>query len=440
MFKYFPHTPDDLQKMLEVIGIDQLDALNEDVPHQVRLKEDYNIPSAMSEMELRRHFGHMAEKNKPLICFAGAGAYDHYIPSIVPQLCARSEFLTSYTPYQAEISQGTLHYIFEFQTMVARLTGLQVSNASLYDGASATAEAMIMAVAQAKKTRRMLVSATLDPKVREVMKTHAHWQNVELVVIPAHHGVTDRKVLAEELTKGAAGVVVQQPNYYGIVEDFTGLADECHAAKALFVINAPIADLALLKTPGEWGADIAVGEAQSLGLPMAWGGPYVGYMCVTEKLMRKMPGRIVGQTVDEEGRRAFVLTLQAREQHIRRQKATSNICTNQSLMVLWITIYTALLGPKGLQEVAQRGVDGAHYLQQLMLQTGQFEEAFPGQEFFNEFCLRYKGNLDKLMQRWEDKGFMGGVKVDDDVVMLCVTEQRTAAEMEQLVQIVKEMN
>ena len=438
MFKYFPHTPDDIQRMLDVIGVKSLDDLYADVPAGVRLKTDYDVPEAKSEMEIRRLFDRLGAANEQKVCFAGAGVYDHYVPAVIPQVVQRSEFLTSYTPYQAEIAQGTLHDIFEYQTMMARLTGLEVSNASMYDGSTATAEAAMMACAIAKKADKVLVSETVDPKIVAVMDTYAHYQGIQLVRVPQTNGATDFAKLPQLLTEGGvAGIVVQQPNCYGIVEDFSGVADVCHAHKALLIINSIAADLALLKTPGEWGADIAVGEAQSLGLPMQWGGPYIGYMCTTEKHMRKMPGRIVGQTTDEDGRRAFVLTLQAREQHIRRQKATSNICSNESLMALWVTIYMALMGRQGLKEVTQRGCDGAHYLHDRLVATGCFADAFDGHEFLNEFCLRYDGDLDALQQRWLDNGFFGGVKVADDVLMLAVTEQRSKQEIDALVDLVK---
>lgn len=437
MFKYFPHTPDDIRRMLDVIGLNTLDDLYADVPESVKMQNPYHLPGSMSEQEMRRHFNHLGQLNKPLICFAGAGTYDHYIPSVIPQICSRAEYLTSYTPYQAEIAQGTLHYIFEFQTMMSRLTGLPVSNASLYDGSTATAEAMMMAQANSKKSRRILVSDTVDHKVLDVLQTYAHWQDTEVVVVPQADGITNKPEMMNELANGgAAGIIVQQPNRYGLVEDFSGLADAAHHAKALFIINSVIADLALLRTPGEWGADIAVGEAQSLGLPMAWGGPYIGYMCCTEKLMRKMPGRIVGQTVDEDGQRAYVLTLQAREQHIRRQKATSNICSNQSLMVLWATLYLSLMGKQGLQEVAQIGVDGAHYLKQQLINTKKFTDPYPKHEYFNEFCLQYKGCARDLLKHWCEHGFLGGVEMEDNKIVIAVTEQRTKAECDKLVALI----
>ena len=434
MHKYFPHTEADLQAMLDRVGVDSLDALYPQVPEAIRFRGDYQLPEAMSELEVRQLFERLGQQNQQLVCFAGAGVYDHYTPSAIPQLLQRSEFLTSYTPYQAEISQGTLHYIFEYQSMMAELTGMDISNASMYDGTTATAEAVMMAVAAGKKQRTVLVSETLDPKTLAVVQTYAHFHGIELVMIPAEGGVTSRQNLEALLGGGGvAGVLVQQPNRYGIVEDFTGVADLCHAQKALLIINGVAADLAVLKTPGEWGADIAVGEGQSLGIPMSWGGPYVGYMCCTEKLIRKMPGRIVGQTVDNRGQRAFVLTLQAREQHIRRQKATSNICSNQSLMALWATVYCSLMGKQGVKEAAELSYAGAHYLCDCLLQTGRFQLVYD-QPFFNEFYVRYDGDADALYQRFIDAGILGGVRQGDGF-LFAVTEKRTKEEIDNLVKI-----
>ena len=434
MHKYFPHTEADLQAMLDRVGVDSLDALYPQVPEAIRFRGDYQLPEAMSELEVRQLFERLGQQNRQLVCFAGAGVYDHYTPSAIPQLLQRSEFLTSYTPYQAEISQGTLHYIFEYQSMMAELTGMDISNASMYDGTTATAEAVMMAVAAGKKQRTVLVSETLDPKTLAVVQTYAHFHGIELVMIPAEGGVTSRQSLEALLGGGGvAGVLVQQPNRYGIVEDFTGVADLCHAQKALLIINGVAADLAVLKTPGEWGADIAVGEGQSLGIPMSWGGPYVGYMCCTEKLIRKMPGRIVGQTVDNRGQRAFVLTLQAREQHIRRQKATSNICSNQSLMALWATVYCSLMGKQGVKEAAELSYAGAHYLCDCLLQTGRFQLVYD-QPFFNEFYVRYDGDADALYQRFIDAGILGGVRQGDGF-LFAVTEKRTKEEIDNLVKI-----
>ena len=437
-FKYFPHTEDDIRHMLEKAGMTSLEDLYSDVPEEVRFRGEYDLPEPKSEEEIRSYFKQLGDKNQILTVFAGAGVYDHYMPSVVPNIISRSEFLTSYTPYQAEISQGTLHYIFEYQSMMAELTGMDISNASMYDGSTATAEAAIMALASTKKTDTVLVSATLDPKTVAVVKTYAHFHGFKVETIAETDGVTDKAQMEERLKAGGvAGVIVQQPNYHGIVEDYSGFADACHAQKSLFVINSVAADLALLKTPGEWGADIAVGDGQSLGIPMAFGGPSVGYMCCREKQMRKMPGRIVGKTVDNRGQRVYVLTLQAREQHIRRQKATSNICSNESLMALFVTIYMSVMGKEGVKEAAKMSFDGAHYLHDQLLETGRFEERY-NQPFFNEFCLRYKGDVDSLQKRFIENGIMGGIKVEADTIMFAVTEKRTKEEIHRLVNIVKE--
>ena len=433
--------------MLEKVGCKSLDDLYAQIPESIRFKGDYEMPLGLSEMEVRQAFELLGSQNKQLSCFAGMGVYDHYTPAVIPALLSRSEFLTSYTPYQAEISQGTLHYIFEYQSMMAELTGMDVSNASMYDGTTACAEAMMMAVAAGKKANKVLVSETLNPKTREVLDTYALHQGIELVTVPMKDGVTDLSTLNSPLGSAAslreefstldsvAGVIVQQPNVYGIVEDFTGFADACHERKALFIIDSVAADLAVLKTPGEWGADIAVGDGQSLGIPMQFGGPYVGYMCCTEKLIRKMPGRIVGMTKDNRDQRAFVLTLQAREQHIRRQKATSNICSNQSLMALWVTVYMSLMGKQGLREAAELSYAGAHYLCDRLLETGKFRLAYPDKPFFNEFLVNYDGDVDTIYQRFIEAGFLGGVKVGGGL-LFAVTEKRTKEEIDKLVSLI----
>ena len=434
-YKYFPLTEEDLQAMMAKAGVKDLDGLYAQIPESIRFRGEYKLPSEMSEMEVRDTFAKLGSQNEQLTCFAGFGVYDHYTPSAIPSLLQRSEFLTSYTPYQAEISQGTLHYIFEYQSMMTELTGMDISNASMYDGTTAAAEAMMMAVAAGKKANKVLVSAGVNPKTREVLDTYALHQGIELVTIPLKDGVTDLSILNSKFSnlEGVAGVMVQQPNVYGIVEDFTGFAEACHEQKALFIVDSVAADLAVLKTPGEWGADIAVGDGQSLGIPMLFGGPYVGYMCCTEKLIRKMPGRIVGMTKDNRDQRAFVLTLQAREQHIRRQKATSNICSNQSLMALFVTVYCALMGKQGLKEAAQLSYAGAHYLCDELQKTGRFHLAFD-KPFFNEFYVKYDGDVDTLYQRFIDAGFLGGVKLDGGI-LFAVTEKRTKEEIDNLVKI-----
>lgn len=437
-FKFFPQTKEEIEQMLKQAGMNSLDDLYADVPEQIRFRGEYDLPEPMSETEIRSLFEKLGEKNRRLTVFAGAGCYDHYTPAVVPNIISRSEFLTSYTPYQAEISQGTLHYIFEYQSMMAELTGMDVSNASMYDGSTATAEAAIMALVSTKKTDTVLVSASVDPKVLNVVKTYAHFHGFNVELIAENNGATDKAQMDARLEKGGvAGVIVQQPNYHGIVEDFSGFADSCHAHKSLFIVNSVAADLALLKTPGEWGADVAVGDGQSLGIPMSFGGPSVGYMCCTEKLMRKMPGRIVGKTVDNRGQRVFVLTLQAREQHIRRQKATSNICSNESLMALFVTIYMSVMGKEGVKEAAQMSYDGAHYLHDALIATGLFSDKYE-RPFFNEFCVKYNGDVDRLQQRFIENGILGGVKVDADTLMFAVTEKRTKEEIDKLVNIAKE--
>src|SRR5574344_274821 len=436
-YKYFPHTEQDIDEMLSACGMHSTEDLYADVPECIRFHGEYDLPHEMSEIEHRQWMDKIANENHPLTCFGGAGVYDHYMPSVIPSIIQRSEYLTSYTPYQAEISQGTLHYIFEYQSMMAELTGMDVSNASMYDGSTATAEAMMMAMAVGKKCDRVLISSTLDPKIIEVVKTYAHWHGVGIEMVKETDGVTDKTDLNTRLQKGGvAGVIVQQPNYHGIIEDFSGMSDMTHDAKALFIMNSVAADLALLHTPGEWGADVAVGDAQSLGIPMCFGGPYVGYMCCTEKLIRKMPGRIVGMTHDNRGQRAFVLTLQAREQHIRRQKATSNICSNQSLMALFVTVYMSIMGKQGLQDAAQLSYDGAHYLASQLENTGHFHLTY-NCPFFNEFCITYDGDATSLLSKLEQHGIFGGIQTGEHEIMIAVTEQSTKQEIDQFVSLVK---
>lgn len=435
-YKYFPHTDEDIKEMLRVSGADSLNALYAEVPEEIRFKGDYNLPEAMSEIEVRDFFRKLGKKNRQLTCFAGGGVYDHYCPAVVNRIVQRSEFLTSYTPYQAEISQGTLHYIFEYQSMMAELTGMDISNASMYDGTTATAEAAMMAVAATKKCDTVVISDTVDKKTLDVVNTYAHFHGMKIEIIDQKDGVTDKEDYERKISQGGvAGVIVQQPNRFGIVEDYSGYADIAHANKSLMIMNSVAADLAVLKTPAEWGADIAVGDGQSLGIPMMFGGPYVGYMCCTEKLIRKMPGRIVGMTKDNRGQRAFVLTLQAREQHIRRQKATSNICSNQSLMALFVTVYMAVMGKQGVKEAAELSYAGAHYMHDRLIATGRFKPTF-AQPFFNEFCVDYDGDVDALQQKFIDNGFMGGIKMGEHTIMFAVTEQRTREEIDNLIKLI----
>jgi glycine dehydrogenase subunit 1 len=325
--------------------------------------------------------------------------------------------------------------------MMAELTGMDISNASMYDGTTAAAEAVMMAVAAGKKQDTVLISETIDPKTLKVIETYAHFHGIKIEMIRQKDGITDQTHLNDLLSQRqgkVAGVLVQQPNYYGVVEDYSGYADTIHEQKGLFIMDCVAADLAVLKTPGEWGADIAVGDGQSLGIPMQWGGPYVGYMCCTEKLIRKMPGRIVGMTKDNRGQRAFVLTLQAREQHIRRQKATSNICSNQSLMALWVTVYLSLMGKEGLRDAAKLSYAGAHYLCDELQRTGYFRLTY-NQPFFNEFCVTCDKEVDTLLKACMEEGFLAGVKINDHTLMLAVTEQRTKEEIDELVDTIRQI-
>lgn len=445
MHRYFPHTEADIAAMLAACGVSELRELYSDVPPELLLKAPYNLPEQLSDTEVRAEFDRMADENIPVrACFAGGGYYDHYVPAAATSLIGRSEFLTAYTPYQPEISQGTLQYIFEYQTMMSRLTGLEVSNASMYDGATATAEAVMMAVAAARKRRRVLVSDTLLPAVRRVVDTYARYHGVEITSIPESGGVTSLSELDRMLAEytDVAAVLLPQPNRYGIIEDCTSVADKVHARKALLILNCVAADLATLRTPGEWGADIACGDAQSLGIPLSFGGPYLGYLCATKALMRKMPGRIVGATTDASGQRCFVLTLQAREQHIRRDKATSNICSNQGLMTLYVSIYMSLLGAAGLREVAWRGHQTALYLLQEMTATGRCRLAFPDKPFLNEFLLDVDGNIsvDLFIERCiREAGILPGIRVDGNRILMACTEMQTRDDVRRLVEIFKSL-
>lgn len=425
--------------MLERIGVGSLDDLYSDVPDKFIYRGEYDLPDAMSEQQVRSFFESLDKKDLHLKVFAGAGAYDHYTPSVIPYICSRSEFFTAYTPYQAEISQGTLRYIFEYQSMICALTGMDVSNASMYDGPTAAAEAMMMAVACTKRKTRVLLSETLLPHVRKVVETYAKFHNVQLGYIPMKDGQTGLESMKEELAKGdVAGVIVPSLNRFGIVEDLTGFAEAVHEAKAIAVEYCDPSALAVVRTPGEWDFDIAVGDGQSLGIPMCFGGPYVGFMACRKDYVRKMPGRIVGQTQDADGKRCFVLTLQAREQHIRREKATSNICSNQSLMALYVTVYMSLMGKEGLAKVNSLSSAGAHYLYGELLKTGKFEPVFD-KPFLKEFVLKPLVPVEKLQQKLLDEGFFGALATEEGYVSFCVTEKRTRAEVDSLVEAVKEV-
>ena len=436
-FAYFPHTPDDIRSMLERIGVATIDDLYADVPDDVIFHGDYDLPEALSEEEVRRFFAAIDKKNQPLTVMVGAGAYDHYAPSVIQSIISRSEFLTAYTPYQPEISQGTLRYIFEFQSMIATLTGMECCNASMYDGATSAAEAMMMSIAATRKKSRVLISSTLLPQVRRVVETYAKWHGVKLSVIKHCDGNTDLAHL-ESLLEGddVAGVLVPSINRFGIIEDLTGFADAVHSRKALLMVYADPSALAVVRTPGEWGADVTCGDAQPLGIPLSYGGPYVGFLACRKEYVRKLPGRIVGATTDVDGKRAFVLTLQAREQHIRREKANSNICSNQSLMALYVTIYLSLMGKQGLKDVCDLSYGAAHYLHDRLLETGLFADVF-ARPFLKEFVLKSDIPTEKLQKALLDGGFFAALQTEEGYVSFCATERRTIEEIDRMVDLIK---
>ena len=438
-FAYFPHTGDDIRQMLDRIGMGSLEDLYSDVPQDVIYRQEYDLPDAMSEHEVRQYFEELAEQNTNLFCLCGLGAYDHYSPAVIPYIISRSEYLTAYTPYQPEVSQGTLRYIFEYQSMITELTGMDCTNASMYDGATAAAEAMMMAMASTKKKTRVLISEGLLPQVVNVVRTYAKFNGVELGFIPCLDGATSYGAMLAELAAGdVAGVLVPGINKYGIIEDFTGFADAVHAQKGLFMVYSDPSSLAVLRTPGEWGADVVCGDSQSLGLPLSYGGPYAGFLACRKDYVRKLPGRIVGATRDVDGKRAYVLTLQAREQHIRREKATSNICSNQSLMALYVTVYMSLMGPQGLRQVNELSYGGAHYLHDRLLETGLFGKIFD-KPFLKEFTLKSLIPVETLQDALQMIGVFGAVEVEEGLVNFCVTEKVSRENIDAVVEYLKEL-
>lgn len=438
-FAYFPHTEKDINEMLERISLSSLEDLYSDVPSDFIYKGEYDLPEAMSEEELRRFFGELAKKSPKKKVFVGQGAYDHYTPSVIEYICSRSEFLTAYTPYQAEISQGTLRYIFEYQSMICELTGMDVSNASMYDGATAAAEAMRLCVSSCRGRNKVLVSESLLPNIVETLKTYSHFAGIELAFISVEDGETSRRALEGMLGADVAGVIVPSVNRFGVVEDHEGFSALIHEAGAYMVEYCDPSTLAVVKTPGEWGADVAVGDGQSLGIPLCYGGPYVGFMACRSELMRKLPGRVVGQTLDKEGRRAYVLTLQAREQHIRREKATSNICSNQSLMALWVTVYLSLMGPRGMKRVNDLSFEGAHLLKKELLETGLFEDVLSDKPFIKEFVLKPLCDVTALQEALSDAGYFAALQTAEGYVTFCVTEKYTVDDIKGLVEVVKSL-
>ena len=446
MSRYIPNTDKQREDMLKEIGYTSIEELFGDIPEGVRLTGELAVDGPMAEMELLHHMRKIASSNKhanEYACFLGAAAYDHYIPSAIDHIISRAEFYTSYTPYQPEISQGTLRAIFEYQTMICELTGMDVSNASLYDGATAVAESLLMAC-QATRRNKVIVARSLHPEYRATAATYAKFQDIAMIEAGYKDGMIDLEALEEALNDEVAAVIVQSPNFFGIIEDIEPIARLAHENKSLLIVCADPISLAILKSPGEAGADIVVGEGQSLGNPLSFGGPYLGFFATTRKLMRRMPGRVVGETVDRDGNRGFVLTLQTREQHIRREKATSNICTNQALNALIATVYLSLMGKEGLKEVASQSLQKSHYLYDRLIDTGLFTPIFSG-PFFKEFALRSTIPIQKLNAHLLDKGIIGGYSLEgtypelDGGWLLAVTEKRTREEMDALVEGVGEI-
>ena len=440
MHRYIPNTALQKQEMLLDMGMKQIEDLFSEVPENVRLKRELNLPKGMSEMEVNTHMKELANKNintDQYTCFLGAGAYDHYIPSIVHHLVSRQEFYTAYTPYQPEISQGTLQAIFEYQTMICHLTGMEVANASMYDGATALAESSALAC-QATRRKEILVSSSVHPESREVLRTYGRFNGSRIVEFGAIDGKIDVRELESKLSNNTAAVILQTPNFFGIVEDLRGLSELVHKNKALLIVSCDPIALSLLKPPGEFGSDVVVGEGQSLGNPLNFGGPYFGFLAAKKEFLRKMPGRIVGETVDKEGRRGYVLTIQTREQHIRREKATSNICSNQALNALKATIYLSVMGKQGLKEVASLCTSKAHYAYEKLLETGLFSPVLQA-PFFKEFVVKYKGDLRTLNKKLLEHKIIGGYLLEDkypeleNCWLVAVTETRTKEEIDNLI-------
>ena len=435
MGKYVPSTSEEQQEMLKAVGVSSFDELYTVVPSGMKV-DRLAIPEGKSELEASGIVRAMAAKNKVYSSiFRGAGAYNHYIPSIVKSITGKEEFLTAYTPYQAEISQGILQSIFEYQTMICELTDMDVSNASVYDGASAAAEAMAMC--HNRKKKKTVISGAANPMTIQTIQTYCEGNNTEAVVVPAKDGKTDLKALMEAMDQTTSGVFIQQPSYFGQIEDAAAIGEAVHAAGAKFVMGIyPIAGAAL-KSPRECGADVVTGEGQPLGMSLAFGGPYLGFMACTHDMMRQLPGRIVGETKDVDGRRAYVLTLQAREQHIRREKASSNICSNQALCAMTAAVYMASMGTTGVSQVASLCYSKAHYAAAEISRIPGFELVNQG-DFFNEFVTKIPCDADVLLKKLSDHDILGGYPVEGGILW-CVTEMNSKAQIDALAECLKEV-
>lgn len=433
MSDYLSTNERESKEMLEKIGVKTIDELFEDIPVDLKVKK-LNLPEGKSQQETMEIMTALAKKNKVYdVILRGAGSYDHYIPSMVKNLSSRSEFITAYTPYQAEMSQGILQAIFEYQTMICSLTGLEVANASVYNGANAAAEAMLMC---AEKNRKTLITFdNIRPDTLKVLQTYASNRGITVSVLPAKNGACDLSALKAALSDTTACVYIEQPNYFGLIEDAEAIGAAAHEMKAKFVMGCNPIALALLKSPAECGADIAVGDGQPLGLPMSFGGPYVGFIACTAKEMRKMPGRIVGETSDHDGNRAYVLTLQAREQHIRREKAYSNICSNQAYCALIASMYMSAMGTNGMAEVAEACLSYAHYLAEGLEGAGL--KIKYGGEFFHEFVTVSEIAADKILKALEKAGILGGLKLSKNEILWCATEKLSKADIDRAVEVVR---
>lgn len=445
MHPYIANTPEDIQEMLKAIGLESVDQLFDDIPKDVHLNREIDLPNAKSELEVTNYLKELADKNcslSKLTSFLGAGAYDHYIPSIINHIISRSEYYTSYTPYQPEISQGTLQYIFEFQTLIANLTGMDSANASLYDGGTAIVEAALMAAAYSKKDE-IIISRSVKPDARKILQTYAHVQNLKVIEVDVKDGVTDVEALEGLVNDNTAAVIVQSPNFFGIIEDLKTIGEVAHKGKkTTFVAAVDPISLGILKKPGDLGVDVVVGEGQALGIPVSFGGPYLGFMAVKNDYIRKIPGRIVGQTEDLDGKRSFVLTLTAREQHIRREKATSNICSNQGLNALAATIYMVTLGKEGLREVALQSTKKAHYAYEQMIKSGKFKPMFD-KPFFKEFAITSDLKPADINAVLREEMIIGGYDLGleypefEGGVLYAVTEKRTKDEIDKLTSVLE---
>lgn len=436
MGSYIPSTREERLAMLESIGMHSFDELYADIPEALRLKDGLSLPSGLSELEVAQKIEEIAGKNARFShIFRGAGSYQHYIPAIVKQVTSKEEFVTAYTPYQAEISQGLLQSIFEYQTMICELTGMDVSNASVYDGATAAAEAAAMC--RDRKRGTICVSASMDPKTISVIRTYCFGSGAPLVILPEKDGLTDMESWNAMDTSSIACLIIQTPNYHGLIEDGTSIANAVHNSGAKLIASCNPIALGLLETPGEFGADVAVGEGQPLGLPMGFGGPYLGFMASTKDMMRKLPGRIVGQTADVDGKRAYVLTLQAREQHIRREKASSNICSNEALCAMTAAVYLSAMGSAGLEKVAASCMANARYLLEELTALG-FTRKYTG-EFFHEFVTICPCDAAVLSEKLAAHGYLSGLVTGQTEMLWCTTEMNTKSEIDGLIAVIKEV-